>query len=112
MKLAALRYLILYGIIAPARPLKGGDQPDFFVKLVSEIAVDQLTRTSYQTFEGVSDPNHPPVPVVWPCPYLVPFRPSYAKATEHTHNQNFVQSTCSYCPNSYMKFRQDWTKNG
>ena len=39
--------------------IKGGgggwDQPEFFVKLVSEIAVDQQTRTSDQTFEGVPD---------------------------------------------------------
>ena len=35
----------------------GGDQPDFFVKLVSEIAVDQQTRTSDQTFEGSRTPT-------------------------------------------------------
>ena len=36
---------------------------EFFVKLVSEIAVDQRTRTRDQTF----DPNCPPVPVVLGC---------------------------------------------
>ena len=30
----------------------GGDQPEFFVKLLSDIAIDQQTRTREQTFEG------------------------------------------------------------
>ena len=43
------------------------------MKLVSEIAGDQQTRTSDQTFEGILDPNRPPVPVVQPSPYLWSF---------------------------------------
>ena len=42
----------------------GGGQPDFIVKLDSEIAVDQQTRTRDQTVEGVLDSNRPLVPAV------------------------------------------------
>ena len=51
----------------------GGEEPTFFVNLVSETAVDEQTRSSNQTFEGVPNPNRPPVPVVQQRPYLVPF---------------------------------------
>ena len=57
----------------------GGVQPDLFVQLVFEIAVVQYTRTHYQTFERVVDPNRPPVPAVWPRPYLVHIWPNYTK---------------------------------
>ena len=40
----------------------GGQWVFFFVKLDFEIAVDQQTRTSDQTFEGVPDPNRQTVP--------------------------------------------------
>ena len=73
----------------------GGDQPEFFVKLVSEKAVDQQTRTGDQKFDRVPDPNRSPVPVVQPRPYLVLFWPNYAKSLEHTQNQNFGSSTCN-----------------
>ena len=53
----------------------GGDHPEFVVKLVSEIAVDQQTRTGDQTFEGNPNSKHPPVPAVQPRRYLVPFGP-------------------------------------
>ena len=45
----------------------------FIVKLISEITVDQQTRTRDQTFEGVLESNRPPVPAVQPRPYLVNF---------------------------------------
>ena len=66
----------------------GGNQPEFFVKLVSEIAVDQQTKTIDQTFEEVPDPNRPPVPVVQPRLYLVTFWPNYAKSPERIQFQN------------------------
>ena len=58
----------------------GGGHPDLFVKLVFEIAVVQLTRTHYETFEGVLDPNRPPVPQcghahIWS--YFGPITPNY-----------------------------------
>ena len=64
---------------------EGGNQPEFVVKLVSEIANDQQTRTCDQTFEGIPDPNRPPVPPVQPLalPYLVNFWPNYAKSPQH-----------------------------
>ena len=34
-------------------------QPQFIVKIVLDISVDQQTRTNEQTFEGVSDPQPP-----------------------------------------------------
>ena len=40
----------------------GGGQWVFFVKLDFEIAVDQQTKTSDRTFEGVPDPNRQKVP--------------------------------------------------
>ena len=40
----------------------GRDQSALFVKLVSEISVDQQTRTQDRTFEGVPDPDCP-VPI-------------------------------------------------
>ena len=55
-----------------------------------DIAVDQNTKTRDRTFEGVPDPNLPPVPVVQPRPYLVPFWPNYAKSSEYNQNQIFL----------------------
>ena len=40
----------------------GGFTLIFFVKLGFDIAVDQQTRTSDRTFEGVPDPNRQTVP--------------------------------------------------
>ena len=65
------------------------------MKFVTEIAVDQQTRTRDRTFEGVPDPNRPPEPVVQSRPYLVPFWPIYAKSPEVTQNQNFGCSSCN-----------------
>ena len=47
--------------------------PDMFVKLDFEIAVDQQTRARDRTFEGVPDSEYPPVPAGQPRPYLVNF---------------------------------------
>ena len=77
------------------------------MKLVSEIAVNQQTRTRDRTFERVPDPNRPPVLVVQPRLYLVPFWPKYAKSSEHTKKTKFW--ICGL-QNSYIRFRQDWTK--
>ena len=60
-------------------PQLGGDEGYFFVKLDFEIAVDQQTRTSNQTFAGVPDPDRPPVPGQ-PRPYLVPIWPNLTKS--------------------------------
>ena len=76
----------------------GGVHPDFFVKIGFDIAVDQQTRTSDRTFEGVPDPNRQTVPAGQPRPYLVQIRPNLAKYP-------------SGPVNSYMNFHQDWTKN-
>ena len=73
----------------------GGDNGYFFVKLDFEIAVDQQTRTSDQTFEGVPDPNRQTVPAGQPRPYLVQIRPNLAKYPEHAQNPYFMCSTCS-----------------
>ena len=73
----------------------GGVHPDFFVKLGFEIAVDQQTRTSDRTFEGVPDPNHQTVPAGQPRPYLVQIRPNLAKYPEHAQNPDLRCSTCS-----------------
>ena len=75
--------------------LRGGDNGYFFVKLDFEIAVDQQTRTSDQTFEGVPDPNRQTVPAGQPRPYLVQIRPNLAKYPEHAQNPYFMCSTCS-----------------
>ena len=65
----------------------GGGKPwVFFVKLDFEIAVDQQTRTSERTFEGVPDPNRQTVPAGQPRPYLVQIRPNLAKYPEHAQN--------------------------
>ena len=64
----------------------GGDNGYFFVKLDFEIAVDQQTRTSDRTFEGVPDPNRQTVPAGQPRPYLVQIRPNLAKYPEHAQN--------------------------
>ena len=65
-------------------PLRGGgDNGYFFVKLDFEIAVDQQTKTSDRTFEGVPDPNRQTVPAGQPRPYLVQIRPNLAKYPEH-----------------------------
>ena len=73
----------------------GGDNGYFFVKLDFEIAVDQQTRTSDRTFEGVPDPNRQTVPAGQPRPYLVQIRPNLAKYPEHAQNPYFMCSTCS-----------------
>ena len=73
----------------------GGVHPDFFVKLGFDIAVDQQTRTSDRTFEGVPDPNRQTVPAGQPRPYLVQIRPNLAKYPEHAQNPDFRCSTCS-----------------
>ena len=73
----------------------GGVHPDFFVKLGFDIAVDQQTRTSDRTFEGVPDPNRQTVPAGQPRPYLVQIRPNLAKYPEHALNPYFRCSTCS-----------------
>ena len=73
----------------------GGANGYFFVKLDFEIAVDQQTRTSDRTFEGVPDPNRQTVPAGQPRPYLVQIRPNLAKYPEHAQNPYFMCSTCS-----------------
>ena len=73
----------------------GGGQWVFFVKLDFEIAVDQQTRTSDRTFEGVPDPNRQTVPAGQPRPYLLQIRPNLAKYPEHAQNPYFMCSTCS-----------------
>ena len=73
----------------------GGANGYFFVKLDFEIAVDQKTRTSDRTFEGVPDPNRQTVPAGQPRPYLVQIRPNLAKYPEHAQNPYFMCSTCS-----------------
>ena len=97
------------------RSLRGGSHGYFFVKLDFEIAVDQQTRTSERTFEGVPDPNRQTVPAGQPRPYLVQIRPNLAKYPEH-RNMPKTQvygalRVASGLLNSYMKFHQDWTKN-
>ena len=73
----------------------GGVHPDFFVKLGFDIAVDQQTRTSDRTFEGVPDPNRQTVPAGQPRPYLVQIRPNLAEYPEHAQTPDFRCSTCS-----------------
>ena len=73
----------------------GGANGYFFVKLDFEIVVDQQTRTSDRTFEGVPDPNRQTVPAGQPRPYLVQIRPNLAKYPEHAQNPYFMCSTCS-----------------
>ena len=75
--------------------LRGGVHPDFFVKLGFEITVDQQTRTSDRTFEGVPDPNRQMVPAGQPRPYLVQIRPNLAKYPEHAQNPDLRCFTCS-----------------
>ena len=84
--------------IWPVLGLKGGGggvHPDFFVKLGFEITVDQQTRTSDRTFEGVPDPNRQMVPAGQPRPYLVQIRPNLAKYPEHAQNPDLRCFTCS-----------------
>ena len=73
----------------------GGANGYFFVKLDFEIAVDQQTRTSDRTFEGVPDPNRQTVPAGQPRPYLLQIRPNLSKYPEHAQNPYFMCSTCS-----------------
>lgn len=47
-----------------------GLQPDFFVKVYFEIAVDQGSKTKNQTFGGVPDPMRPSLPAARPRPVL------------------------------------------
>ena len=63
-----LRQLALRGVGGGG----GWDNGYFFVKLDFEIAVDQQTRTSDRTFEGVPDPNRQTVPAGQPRPYFGP----------------------------------------
>ena len=70
----------------------------FFVKLDFEIAVDQQTRTSDQTFEGVPDPNRQTVPAGQPRPYLVQIRPNLAKYPEHAQNPYFMLWAKNHMP--------------
>ena len=58
----------------------GGGNWYFFVKLDFEIAVDQQTRTSDRTFEGVPDSNRQTVPGRQPRPYLVQIKPNLVKS--------------------------------
>ena len=67
----------------------------FFVKLDFEIAVDQQTKTSDRTFEGVPDANRQTVPAGQPRPYLVQIRPNLAKYPEHAPYPYFMCSSCS-----------------
>ena len=70
-------FVILTLIIYYAFHLRGGGANGyFFVKLDFEIVVDQQTRTSDRTFEGVPDPNRQTVPTGQPRPYLVQIRPN------------------------------------
>ena len=73
----------------------GGGNGYFFVKLDFEIAVDQQTKTSDRTFEGVPDPNRQTVPAGQPRPYLVQIRPNLAKYPEHAPYPYFMCSSCS-----------------
>ena len=73
----------------------GGFTLIFFVKLGFEITVDQQTRTSDRTFEGVPDPNRQMVPAGQPRPYLVQIRPNLAKYPEHAQNPDLRCFTCS-----------------
>ena len=73
----------------------GGANGYFFVKLDFEIAVDQQTKTSDRTFEGVPDPNRQTVPAGQPRPYLVQIRPNLAKYPEHAPYPYFMCSSCS-----------------
>ena len=75
----------------------GGGNGYFFVKLDVEIAVDQQTRTSDRTFEGVPDPNRQTVPAGQPRPYLVQIRPNLAKYPEHA--QKPYAHIWAYAPN-------------
>ena len=82
------------------------------MKLGFDIAVDQQTRTSDRTFEGVPDPNRQTVPEGQPRPYLVQIRPNLAKYPEHAKTQILGALLVASGPlNSYMNFHQDWTKN-
>ena len=67
----------------------------FFVKLDFEIAVDQQTKTSDRTFEGVPNPNRQTVPAGQPRLYLVQIRPNLAKYPEHAPYPYFMCSSCS-----------------
>ena len=106
--------LINISINAPEHKvlLRGGANGYFFVKLDFEIAVDQQTKTSDRTFEGVPDPNRQTVPAGQPRPYLVQIRPNLAKYPEHApYHILCALLVASGHLNSYMKFHQDWTKN-
>ena len=73
----------------------GGANGYFFVKLDLEIAVDQQTKTSDRTFEGVPDPNRQTLPAGQPRPYLVQILPNLAKYPEHAPYPYFMCSSCS-----------------
>ena len=87
----SISYPCLVGVLLRG----GGDNGYFFVKLDFEIAVDQQTRTSDRTFEGVPDPNRQTVPAGQPRPYLVQISPNLAKYPEHAQNPYFMCFTCS-----------------
>ena len=89
----------------------GGVQPQFIVKIVFEIAVDQQTITNDQTFEGVPDPNRPPLSAVQPRPYLVYLWPNYAKSRNMPKTQILDAVLVAIgLLNSYMNFYPDWIK--
>ena len=52
---------------------------NFFVKLDFEIAVDQQTKTSDRTFEGVPDPNRQKVPAGQPTPIFGPNQAQFSQ---------------------------------
>ena len=71
-------------------------QPDFFVKLDFEIAVDQQTMARDLTFKGVSESGCPPVTAGQPRRYLVYLWPNFVKSPQHAQNHALWCSTCSY----------------
>ena len=83
----------------------GGVQPQFIVKLVFVLAVDQQTRTSDKTFEGVLDPQPPTAVAVWPRPYLVYFCPimQHHRNMPRTHILDTLLVAIGRL-NSYMDF--------
>ena len=89
----------------------GGVHPDFFVKLDFKIAVDQQTKAHDRIFEGVKDFRCPPVPAGQPRPYLVNFLlPNHLNMLKTMLWGALL--VASVLLNSYIKFHQDWTKNG
>ena len=90
-----------------------GVQPQFIVKLVFEIAVDQQKRTSDLTFEVVPDPNRSLVPVVNHNHIWFIFGPLMKnhRNMPETHILDAVLVSISLL-NSYINFHPNWTKIG